>query len=825
VAIGGSLRAWRERALLTQEQLAERSGMSVRSIRRLESGAAARPRSSSVELLAAALGLSAAERALLTGAAPPPAPGVVPRQLPAPPPGLTGRAAELADLGQVADPASVVVTSIDGMAGVGKTALAVHVAHRLAHRYPDGQLFCDLHGHTEGVAPVDPADALDRVLRALGVPGEHIPDDPDDRAALYRSRVAGRRVLVLLDNAASEAQVAPLLPGTPGCLVLVTSRRRLVGLDQTRAVSLDVLPLRDAITLFTAAAGEGRTTGAPDAVLAEVAEACGRLPLALRIAAARLRSRPAWSVADLVGRLRDHGQRLAELEAGSRSVAAALEASYRDLPPPLQRAYRLLSLHPGADLDRYAAAVLLDSSPGAADRLLEHLIDAHLLPEPSPGRFAFHDLVRAHARAASARADAEAERRAARTRLCDLYRHAAAVAMDVAYPHERSRRPDVPPAGVPAPGFADAAGASAWLERELPNLVAAARHAAGHDLPRHAAHLAATLHRHLYEQGRSAEALAVHRYALDAARAAGDAAGEADALVLLGKVHWWFHNRLRRAAELFEHAADVAGVAGHRLGQVQALTALGAVCSLRGAHERAPRHFAAARAVVREVRDPGAEFDVRYFHAWHRLRCGEPAHRGFERCLAESRARGDRNGEWLALHGLGYAHLAGERGGPALRCFERALRTCRAVGDRRGTLGCLIGIASVHRAEGRGAQAASRYQEAVELARLIGNPNAECEAVHGFGRLACATGRPEQAVALFGRALDLATRLGRPVAEVRAHDGLAHAHRLLQQPDRARQHLRRALDILTDLGLEGLGTDLSYGERITASAIRRHLAR
>src|SRR5690606_40353014 len=189
--------------------------MSVRSIRRLESGAAARPRSSSVELLAAALGLSAAERALLTGAAPPPAPGVVPRQLPAPPPGLTGRAAELADLGQVADPASVVVTSIDGMAGVGKTALAVHVAHRLAHRYPDGQLFCDLHGHTEGVEPVDPADALDRVLRALGVPGEHIPDDPDDRAALYRSRVAGRRVLGLLGNAASAAQGAPLAAGTP----------------------------------------------------------------------------------------------------------------------------------------------------------------------------------------------------------------------------------------------------------------------------------------------------------------------------------------------------------------------------------------------------------------------------------------------------------------------------------------------------------------------------------------------------------------------------------------------------------------------------------
>jgi tetratricopeptide (TPR) repeat protein len=288
-------------------------------------------------------------------------------------------------------------------------------------------------------------------------------------------------------------------------------------------------------------------------------------------------------------------------------------------------------------------------------------------------------------------------------------------------------------------------------------------------------------------------------------------------------VQWWFHSRLEQAGELFERAAATAHATGHHLGEVQALTALGAVRSLQGAHDRADRHFAAALAGVGLVADPGAELDALCFLAWHHLRRGEPATDEFERCLALARAHGDRNGEWLALHGLGYAHLTDGRFTRAVECFEQALHICRAVGDQRGTLGCLIGLAGVHRREGHEAQAASHYEQAVDLAREVGNPSWECEAVHGFGRLACAAGRPEQALALFGQALDLATRLGRPVAEIRAHDGLAHAHRLLDQRDHARRHWRRALDILTDLGLEELGTDISYGERITAGAIRNHL--
>lgn len=833
MAIGASLRAWRERALLTQEQLAERSGMSVRSIRRLESGEAARPRSSSLDLLATALDLTEAERVALvdatrgTAATRPPraprSPVAVPRQLPAPPPAFIGRAAESAGLWGVPDASSVVITSIDGMAGVGKTALAVHAAHRVAGHYPDGQLFIDLHGYTDGVAPVEPGDALDRILRALGVPGEQIPRDLDDRAAFYRSRIAGRRILILLDNAASEAQVAPLLPGTPGCMVMATSRRRLVGLDQTRVVSLDVLPRDDAIALFVSGAGASRVGGVPAQALAEVVELCGRLPLAVRIAAARLRSRPAWSLENLAEKLRDHRHRLVELEAGSRSVAAALESSYQVLDPQVRRGYRLLGVHPGADLEPYAVAALLDAGAGEADRLIDQMIDVHLLQEPKPGRFGFHDLVRDHARATATRDDSESDRRAAITRLLDHYRHAASAAMDIAYPQERSRRPDVPRARTPVPTFPDPVRAGAWIEGELANLVAAAQYAAEHGWSEHASHIGATLHRYLYDQGRSAEAATLHELALGAARAAGDGRGEADALVLLGKVHWWSHGRLEHAGELFELAAATARAAGHHLGEVKALTSLGAVLSLQGASARATEHFAAALAGVAHVSDHCAEFDALYFLAWHRLRHGEPLIDEFERCLAIARANGDRNGEWLALHGLGYAHRAGGRFERAVECFERALRISRAVGDQRGTLGCLIGLGCAHREEGHVAPAASYYQQAIDLAREVGNPNWEYEAVHGFGRLACAVGWAERALAHFTQALDLATRLGQPMSEIRAHDGLAHAHRLLDAPDHARRHWKRALDIMTDLGLANIATDISYGDRITTTAIRTHL--
>jgi DNA-binding SARP family transcriptional activator len=309
------------------------------------------------------------------------------RQLPARSVVFTGRTAELDRLCErLWEPA---ISTIDGMAGVGKTSLAVHAAHRLAPRFGDGQLFLDLHGFTEHAAPISPGDALNRLLRAIGVPGHELPDGVDDRAALLRGRLAGRRMLIVLDNAANEAQVRPLLPGALGCRVLITSRRRLTGLDDAYPISLDVLPEPDAVELFTRIAGQHE----PTSQVAEIVDLCGRLPLAVRIAAARLRARPTWPLAHLAERLRDRAHRLAELDDGERSAAAAFRVSYDRLTAAPQGLFRLLGRHSAADIDVPRAAALTGAGPEQAGRLLEDLVDAHLLGQPAPGRYRFPALL------------------------------------------------------------------------------------------------------------------------------------------------------------------------------------------------------------------------------------------------------------------------------------------------------------------------------------------------------------------------------------------------------------------------------------------------
>lgn len=408
-SLGTLLRGWRERALMTQEQLAEKAGLNVRTVRRLETGALQQPRSRSIALLVKALELDTGERATLAAAtrewqAPAgrvdPAPVTVPRQLPADVAALVGRESELALLETHRNANTVTVVLIDGMAGTGKTALAVHAAHRLAPRFPDGQLFVNLHGHARTTPPVEPGEALARVLRALGVPGERIPGHVDDRAALYRSVLADRKVLIVLDDAADEHQIHPLLPAGPDCQVIVTSRRRSACLDESGNLSLEPLPVAKAVALFARTAGWKRVADAPLHVLAEVVQRCGLLPLAIRIAAARLRARPAWSVRHLLDRLA--GDRLAELRAGRHSVTAALDLSYARLSPGQRRAYRLLGARAGTYFGTGTAAALLDTTEPRAGRLLDQLSDVHLLQEPAPGRYRLHDLVRDHAAAVHA---------------------------------------------------------------------------------------------------------------------------------------------------------------------------------------------------------------------------------------------------------------------------------------------------------------------------------------------------------------------------------------------------------------------------------------
>ena len=734
-------------------------------------------------------------------------PGTRPRQLPADIGTFTGRSAELETLETLArsadPPCALVIGAIDGMAGVGKTALAVHAAHRLADRFADGQIFVDLHGFTQGVPPVDPADALDRMLRSLGVPGEQIPHDLDARAAMYRTRLAGKQVLILLDNAATEAQVRPLLPGTAGCLVLITSRARLGGLTEAEPLSLDVLPPEDALALFLRAASSG-IADQPRPVLAEIVRLCGHLPLAIRVVAARTRVRSSWTATRLMERLRNHQHRLSELSVGGLSVTAAIDLSYQQLPGDGQRMYRLLGLHPGPDFDVHAAAVLADVSTRDADRLLDTLVDTHLLQEPVPGRYRFHDLLRAHA------LTAEIDARPALTRLFDHYAHLAGVASDLLYPFQAGRLSRVAHPTGAVPMFADQTAAAAWLDTELTNLLAVATHA-------HTLYLSATLHRHLITRAYFDHAITLHSNALGVARASADLHGEITTLGDLGTVYL-LQFRYPPAVEHFEHALELATdveCAGVRC------TALNGLAQVHRAHGRfgdATSLFEQARKLAHDTGDLTAQLEALrgLGHVHRHMRRHTEATRCLSEALDIARRTGNLDGEAGALWALGHVHCLENRRSEAATCHARALEIARSTGNRIGELRALTGLGYDHLLQGHLEAATTYLTQVSAISQEIGDRNFEYESLYGLGHIHRAAGRPHQALTHHDAALTIARTLGQPTDEARAHHGLAHAHLDLAHPTEARHHWQTALDILTTLGV----TD---AEELSSEQIRAHL--
>jgi tetratricopeptide (TPR) repeat protein/DNA-binding SARP family transcriptional activator len=729
-----------------------------------------------------------------------------PAQLPADLATFTGRVAEVDAMvalarGDADQPGTVVISAIDGMAGVGKSALAVHAAHRLAADFPDGQLFVDLHGHTPGMPPEDPADALDHMLRSMCTPGEQIPHTVEQRAALLRTTLHDRRVLVVLDNALDETQVRPLLPGTPGCLVLVTSRRRLADLEDARPISLDLLSPGDAVELFCRAAGPHRLDGQPAELVDEIVALCGRLPLAIRIAAARLRHRPAWALADLAERLRDQQHRLAELQSGPRSVTAAIDLSYAQLDPEQQRMFRLLGLHPGPDIDVFAAAALADLTAHRAARLLDDLLDVHLLLQRRPNRYRFHDLVGTHAAETCDRLEPAAARHDAVTRLFDHYAHTASTAMDVLYPHEAANRPRGATRPTPAPTLADRASAVAWLDAELVNLFAVAYSGQ----PAHTLHLSETLHRHLRTRSRYTDAEGLHDHARLVARQAGDRCGEQNALNRLGHIHR-MRERYAAATDCFEQALLIARAIGDRGGEHHALFGLGQIYRLQGRYESAIERYQEALAIARAVGNQAGVLTplVALAHA-HRVQGQDAlATDCIEQALVIARAIGDRAGEGNVLDAMGDLERAKGRYALAADCYRQSLAIARDLGHRVGELGALWAIGHAYRLQGRYAEAADCYRQVADSAREIGHRNSEFEASYGLGQLHVATGRPDQALEHHDRAIAIAREIGQLPDEVRAHAGKADAHRALGQLDEARQHWQRSTAILADLGLTGI---------------------
>ncbi|MEU5261516.1 BTAD domain-containing putative transcriptional regulator [Amycolatopsis sp. NPDC021455] len=633
---------------------------------------------------------------------------------------FAGRRAELDRLlgsGLDAPGLALVIEALDGMAGVGKTTLAVHAAHRLAERYPDAQLFIDLHGHTPGQPPIDPAAALDSLLRALGVPGERIPADLDARAALWRAELAARSVLVLLDNAADAAQVRPLLPGTARSLTLITSRRRLVDLESARTLSLDVLPVADAVALFAGVVGDERAAAEAGAVL-DVVERCGHLPLAIRIAAARLRSRPAWTVRYLADRLGEACSTLAELSVGDRSVGAAFALSYERLDEPARRMFRLLGVHPGPEIDVPAAAALAGVSRTEANELLEGLVDDHLVQQPVTGRYRLHDLVRRHACAVALTEEPEPARAEALRRVVDFYLHTAYAAsrlLDQQHPPIDLGEPAVGCVPVALP---DDTAAMAWFDTNH-RCVVAARVAAG-NAGRDTAvwQLAWTLDNYHYRRGHLHENIAAWRAGLAAAERLENAGVQARAHRRLGLVYAPLGRReeamrhLNRSLALSERIGDTLGQAGAHF-----------VLALAWTHQdddrRALAHVTSARDLYREVGDEKWETRaLSMMGACHtRLGHHDRARAYCESALARCREQGDVYGQADSLDNLGaIAAGTGDSAG-ALRHYERALGHWYRLDNTYRQAATLTAMGDAHQGLRRSGQARAAWQRAAALYR------------------------------------------------------------------------------------------------------------
>jgi tetratricopeptide (TPR) repeat protein/transcriptional regulator with XRE-family HTH domain len=817
--LGAVLRRRRAESGVTQEELAERCGLSVRAISDIERGVTGRPRRASVELIADALGLSATDLDELgggrrtggtggTGGEPESA---IPRQLPAAVRNFAGRSAELRMLTDLLwDPAAanaVVITAVSGTAGVGKTALALHWAHQSAEHFPDGQLYVNLRGF-DASPPISAGDALAGFLRALGACGREIPAELDERAARFRSMLAGRRVLVLLDNAVDVRQVRPLLPGNPTCAVVVTSRNRLVGLvarDGARRVELDLLPLDDAVGLLRSLVGE-RVAAEPDAAVA-LAGQCSRLPLALRVAAELATSRTGSPLAELVDELADEQRRLDLLDAegdAETAVRAVFSWSYRHLDPAAARAFRLLGLQPGADIDVYGAAALIGDTLKQTSGLLDQLARAYLIHQSRPGRWAMHDLLRAYAAEQARHYDGETSQRDALTRLFDCYLATATAAVYTAFPSENRypRRTAPGPAIHPRP-LADPAVARAWLDSERANLVAVVG-TARHGWPDHSLDLATVLFRYLENCNHYPEAQSIYTQARGAARQLGDQAAECSALTNLGAVD----ARQGRYAQAFGHfrlALRLCRQTGDPTAEARALTSLGVISWHRGNYRQAAGHLErAAELFSRTGKRTGQAYALGNLGlAALRLgRCEEAASH-LELALSLFGQAGDPGGEAWALVNLGDVNVHRCHYRLAAGNLNKALALFRELGNTAGEAHALSNLGDVGRQEGRYLEATGHFRQALVLFRAIADRAGQAEALNGLGEVALATGKSARALAQHSAALDLASQIGELYEQARAHRGIAEAHLADGDGDgeQARQHWQQALKLYTGLGV------------------------
>ena len=680
-------------------------------------------------------GTAAPDRAPAWAAGPPGVP--VPAQLPLDAPGFSGRHDEIRALHAMLPSTraagtgeSVPVAVISGTAGVGKTALAIRFGHQVAKRFPDGQLYVNLCGPDPG-APIEPDVALRFFLDAFGVPPHRIAAPLEERAALFRSLVDGKRVLIVLDNASSAAQVRPLLPGSPGCLVVVTSRNQMAGLVATEGaalITLDVLGDGEAHEMLARRLGAERVAAEPRAA-DEIVAACARLPLALSIAAGRAVGRPKRPLAELAAELRDARGRLDALEAGDAAtdVRAVLSWSYDQLSPATAQMFRLLGLHPGPDISLPAAASLAGVSRAEAAAALRELTRTNMAAEHLPGRFAFHDLLRAYAAEAAEQRDAEEERSAAARRMLDHYLHTAMAASQRFSPFRSPLRLAAPAPGVIPAEMSDKDQAMGWFEAEVPVLLALIGFAEAQRFDTYAWRLPWALGPFFHRRGWLQSYAAIQRTALAAAQRLDDPLALAHAHHLLGHAQLQL-NEYEAAEPNFRRALDLFRELGDRANEAVVLNGLAGMLEKQ---ERYPEALAVALDALRMLKAAG--------HWW-------------------TQATLENGVGWL------YAHLG--QYDDALTHCQRALSLHRESGHRGGAADTLDSIGFVHLHLGDLQAARAHYEQAIDAYREIGAPFGEGNSLAGLGDVLLRGGDLESARSSYLQAAAILDALPHPLADV-----------------------------------------------------------
>jgi tetratricopeptide (TPR) repeat protein/transcriptional regulator with XRE-family HTH domain len=777
--LGDLVRAHRRRLSLSQEELATRAALSVRTVRDVELGRIGRPRPDTVRRLADTLRLSDDDRDALFDAAAAAwdtadanggsagttvadraaraevsaslrgrAAGrrgrpVVPAQLPADVAGFTGRVAALAQLdallarwdgfrggaaAAVQPSAAVVISAVSGTAGVGKTALAVHWAHRVVDRFPDGQLYVNLRGFDPGGRMMTPAEAVRGFLDALGVPPPRIPTDLDTQAGLYRSLLAGTRTLVVLDNASDVEQVRMLLPGSATCLALVTSRNQLTGLVAAEAahpLTLDLLDADEARQLLVGRLGADRVAAEPDAV-EQIITACARLPLALAVAAARAQQ-TGFPLAAISTELADARQRLDALDTGDPAgqVRAVFSWSYQALTSPTARLFRLLGLHPGPDISAPATASLAGIPLPQARPLLAELARASLIVEHQPGRYTLHDLLHAYANSLTHRLDPETERRTATHRLFDHYLHTGHAATVLLRPGDPI--PLTPPRpGVGPEALADHQQALTWFTAEHRVLLAAVHHAAATGFDTHTWQLAWTLDDFLDWRGLWHDYATAQLTALAAAERLADPTAQAHTHRLLGRVYISL-GRFDDALTHLQRALDLHRQIDDRAGQAWAHNCLAVMCHEQSRDADALDHTEQALDLFRAAGHRPGEATALNNIGWYHGRLGDhqQALTSCRQALTLFQKYGSRYGQASAWDSLGYAHHNLGQHAQAITCYQHALDLLQGLGDRYEKSNTLTRLGDTHHATGNHTAAHHTWQHALDILTDLDHPKAD----------------------------------------------------------------------------------------------------